>query len=154
MTIVNLNSDCHHGVNYNLSVFLNRFKNGKMQQKEINYVNKHKNRNSLYIQILAHVASILVCGFFSLLIIGIGMPDFMKMNFSHITLFNVLLALPIAGYVIILFRESIGAIVMLLGGIGLMIYQSYYHDIDMAFKFGLPFVICALLFFWHLRTTK
>lgn len=82
------------------------------------------------------------------------MPDFMKMNITHITLFNLLLALPLFGYVIILFRESIGAIVMLSGGIGLLIYQSYYGDIDMAFIFELPFIICALLFFWHLRTKK
>lgn len=125
-----------------------------MQQKEIDYLNKNKIRNSLYIKILAHITSILVCGFFSFFLIGIGMPDFMKINITHITLFNLLLALPILGYVIILFRESIGAIVMLWGGIGLMIYHSYYRDIDMAFIFGLPFIICALLFFWHLRTAK
>jgi len=58
------------------------------------------------------------------------MPDIMKMNFTHITLFNLLLALPLLGYVIVLFRENIGAIVMLWGGIGLMIYHSYYRDIE------------------------
>ena len=125
-----------------------------MHQKQIDYLNKNKIRNSLYIKILAHITSILVCGFFLFFLIGTGMPDFMKMNITHITLFNLLLALPLFGYVIILFRESIGAIVMLWGGIGLMIYHSYCRDIDMAFIFGLPFIICALLFFWHLRTTK
>ncbi|KAA9040616.1 hypothetical protein FW778_00815 [Ginsengibacter hankyongi] len=125
-----------------------------MQQKEIDFLYKNKIRNSLYIKILAHITSILVCGFFASFIIGIGLPDIMKMNFTHITLFNLLLALPLLGYVIVLFRENIGAIVMLLGGIALMIYHSYYRDIDMAFIFGLPFIICALLFFWHLRTAK
>ena len=125
-----------------------------MQQKEIDFLYKNKIRNKLYIKILAHVISILVCGFFSFFLIGIGIPDFMKMNITHITLFNLLLALPILGYIIIIYRESMGAIVMLLGGIGLMIYHSYYRDIDMALLFGLPFIICALLFFWHLRTAK
>jgi hypothetical protein len=125
-----------------------------MHQKQIDYLNKNKIRNSLYIKILAHITSILVCGFFSSFLIGIGIPDFMKMNITHITLFNLVLALPLLGYVIILFRENIGAIVMLCGGIGLMMYHCYYGDIDMAFIFGLPFIICALLFFWHLRTTK
>lgn len=125
-----------------------------MQQKEFDYLNKNKIRNRRNIKILAHIISLFVFVFFALFLIGIGMPDFMKMNIAHITLFNVLLALPLLGYVIILFRENIGAIVMLFGGIGLMIYHSYYHDINMAFTFGLPFIICALLFFWHLRTMK
>jgi len=43
-----------------------------------------------------------------------------EFNITPITFFKLLLRLVILGYVIILFREKISAIIMLLDGIGLM----------------------------------
>jgi len=43
-----------------------------------------------------------------------------EFNITPITFFKLLLRLAILGYVIILFREKISAIIMLLDGIGLM----------------------------------
>ena len=120
-----------------------------MDQNQSYYLHKKSADNAKLIKLMAHIVSVLVCGFSVLFLVGIGFPDFM--HNENVELSILILFVSVAGYVFTWFHENLGAISMLAGGISLIIYNFYCGDINMGFIFGLPFVFCAFLFLWHMK---
>jgi hypothetical protein len=122
-----------------------------MYRKEMNLLGKKDAQNASFIKLLAHILGIGACSSFSLFVFGMGVPDFLKPGTDGFVTFSLFLLVPMIGYVITWFHERTGALIMLAGAIALMIYHFYYGDLSMGFVFGLPFLICALLFLWHTK---
>ena len=120
-----------------------------MHQDQPYYLHKKSADNVKLIKLMAHIVSVLVCGFSILLLADIGFLDFMHNGNEELSIF--MLFVSVASYVFTWFHENLGAISMLAGGIALIIYNFYCGDINIGFIFGLPFVLCAFLFLWHIK---
>jgi hypothetical protein len=127
----------------------NTLKQNKMHQNHSCYLDKKPADNAKLIKLMAHIISVLVCGFSVIFLAGIGLPDFTRNG--NLELSTFILFVSVAGYVFTWFHESLGAISMLAGGIALIMYNFYYGDINVGFIFGFPFILCAFLFLWHIK---
>jgi hypothetical protein len=123
-----------------------------MHQDQSYYFQKKPADNAKLIKLMAHIVSVLVCGYSVMFSIGVGLPDFMHHGNMELSIF--ILFVSVAGYVFTWFHESLGATGMLAGGIALIIYNFYNGDINVGFILGLPFVFCAFLFLWHIQKSE
>ncbi|MBL0145085.1 MAG: hypothetical protein IPP48_04325 [Chitinophagaceae bacterium] len=105
-------------------------------------------------KILAQSFGMLVCAFFLLFIIGEGIPDIVNGKGEELIPFLPFVLLPIVGYFITWFKESLGAIIMIVGAVLLLIYLLYSNGIEAALIYFLPFAIAGSLFLLHIYKRK
>lgn len=106
-------------------------------------------------KILAQSFGMLVCGFFTLYLIGEDLPDIIKGTGKSLIPFLPMVLLPVAGYILTWFNEKIGAAIMIIGGLFLLGYFLQQPNVKNACLFGIPFIIAGSLFVLHInkRTT-
>ena len=119
------------------------------------------NRLLRYLRLFARIVSFLASAFFLLIFIGEGIPDLINKSINPKLLpFLPLLLIAIIGCFITLFKEIIGGILQITGGVGMSIYLLVIggmKDLDIALVFGLPYLICgviSLIYGWKCRINK
>ena len=106
--------------------------------------------NKTYL-VLAQSIGLMVCLFFIFFIIGAELPDIMKGKGDDFLKTLPLILLPIAGYFIAWFKEKIGAMILVAGGIFLLVYFLIAGEIVKSLEFSLPFILTGFLFLLHIK---
>jgi predicted membrane protein len=111
---------------------------------------KKKEHHIRVYKLLAQTVGLVTCLFFILFIIGEGVPDIAKGSGKDLLPFLPFILLPIAGFIITWFKEQLGMILLITGGLALLIYFIVKADIKMAMVYSIPFLITGILFQIHI----
>ncbi len=106
----------------------------------------------------ARIVGFLASGFFLLFFLGEGAPDVLENGLNReIVPFLALLLTAIVGYVVALFHERAGGLLLIAGGGAMGVYHlaaGGIKDADMALVFGLPFLLCGCVFLFVSAKTQ
>lgn len=111
---------------------------------------KKQEHHLRFYKLIAQIIGLIVCMFFLFFLIGEGIPDIVKGDGEELIPFIPFLLVPIAGYIVAWFRETIGVTMMVTGAIALFIYLFIKNDIKAALIYSLPFLFSAALFYLHI----
>ena len=86
--------------------------------------------------------------FFLMFFIGEGVPDITKGIAADLVFFLFFITIAIAGYIIAIFKEKLGGVMEIIGGVFMSIFHLLnggLQDLNMAIIYGAPFILSGLI---------